>query len=69
MAVFTGNKHKGKTQKERIQEITDQLEAGVVVVFQSDAYKAYLKCMSKFHNYTEVPVHCRMILQCDGFVM
>ena len=42
----------GKTQKERIQEITEQLEAGVAAVFESDAYKAYLKCMSKFHNYS-----------------
>ena len=52
MAVFTGNEYKGKTQKERIKEITEQLEAGVVEVFESDAYKAYLKCMSKFHNYS-----------------
>ena len=52
VAVFTGNDHKGKTQKERIQEITEQLEAGVIAVFESDAYKAYLKCMSKFHNYS-----------------
>ena len=40
VAVFTGNDHKGKTQKERIQEITNQLEAGVIAVFESDAYKA-----------------------------
>lgn len=52
MAVFTGSEHKGKTQKERIKEITEQLEAGVTAVFESDAYKAYLKCMSKFHNYS-----------------
>ena len=52
MAVFTGNNYKGKSQKERIQEITEQLEAGVVAVFESNAYKAYLKCMSKFHNYS-----------------
>ena len=52
MAVFTGNEYKGKTQKERIKEITEQLEAGVVEVFESEAYKAYLKCMSKFHNYS-----------------
>ena len=52
MAVFTDNDHKGKTQKERIKEITEQLEAGVAAVFESDAYKAYLNCMSKFHNYS-----------------
>ena len=40
------------SQKERIKEITEQLEAGVTDVFESDAYKAYLKCMSKFHNYS-----------------
>ena len=39
-----------KSRKERIKEITEQLEAGVTAVFESDAYKAYLKCMSKFHN-------------------
>lgn len=40
MAVFTGNNHKGKTQKERIKEIIEQLEAGVVAVFERDAYRA-----------------------------
>ena len=32
----------GKSQKERIKEITEQLEAGVTAVFESDAYKAYI---------------------------
>ena len=41
-----------KSRKDRIKEITEQLEAGVKGVFESDAYKAYLKCMSKFHNYS-----------------
>jgi len=41
-----------KSRKERIKEITEQLEAGVKAVFESDAYKAYLNCMSKFHNYS-----------------
>ena len=41
-----------KSRKERIKEITEQLEAGVRAVFESDAYKAYLNCMSKFHNYS-----------------
>ena len=51
--VFTGNMNKNyKSQKDRIREITEQLEAGVRAVFESDAYKAYLKCMSKFHNYS-----------------
>ena len=33
-----------KTQKERIQELTNQLEAGVVEVFERDVYKACLHC-------------------------
>lgn len=42
----------GKSQKERIQEITDQLEAGIQELFESDKFKDYLTCMSKFHNYS-----------------
>ena len=30
----------------------EQLEEGVKAVFESEAYKAYLKCMSKFHYYS-----------------
>ena len=41
-----------KSQKERIKEITEKLEEGVKAVFESDTYKAYLRCMSKFHNYS-----------------
>ena len=37
----------GKSQKERIKEITEQLEAGVTAVFESDAYKA---CRYKRHE-------------------
>lgn len=42
----------GKTQKEKIREITDQLEAGVASVFESSKYKAFLECCAKFHNYS-----------------
>lgn len=41
-----------KSQKERIKEITDQLEAGIQDLFESDKFKEYLTCMSKFHNYS-----------------
>ena len=41
-----------KSQKERIKEITEKLEEGVKAVFESDRYKEYLACMSKFHNYS-----------------
>ena len=35
-----------------IRKITEQLEAGVQAVFESDNYREYLKCMSRFHNYS-----------------
>ena len=41
-----------KSQKERIRELTEKLEEGVKSVFESDRYKEYLQCMSKFHNYS-----------------
>ena len=51
--VYTGNRSQNhKSQSERIKEITEQLEEGVKAVFETDAYKAYLNCMSKFHNYS-----------------
>lgn len=51
MANRTRNPDK-KSQKERIQEITDQLEVGIQELFESDKFKDYLTCMSKFHNYS-----------------
>ena len=42
----------GKTQKEKIKEITDQLEAGVSELFKSDRFKNYLKCQAKFTAYS-----------------
>ena len=41
-----------KSQKERIKEITEKLEEGVKAVFESNRYKKYLACMSKFHSYS-----------------
>lgn len=41
-----------KPQKERIKEITDQLEAGIEDLFESEKFKEYLNCMSKFHHYS-----------------
>ena len=38
--------------KDRIKEITEQLEQGVLEVFTSDNYLKYLQVMSKFHNYS-----------------
>ena len=36
----------------RIKEITEHLEQGVQVVFESERYRDYLKAMSRFHNYS-----------------
>lgn len=41
-----------KTQRERIQELTERLEQGVKEVFESGAYENYLKVMSRFHRYS-----------------
>ena len=42
----------GQNNVERMKEITDRLEAGIQALFNSDQYAAYLKAMSKFHNYS-----------------
>lgn len=42
----------GQNNTERMKEITDRLEAGIQALFDSDQYAAYLKAMSKFHNYS-----------------
>ena len=38
--------------KEQIKEITDKLEEGIKDLFESENYINYLKCMSKFTNYS-----------------
>lgn len=38
--------------RERVKALTDKLEAGVREVFESERYTAYLKAMSKFHQYS-----------------
>ncbi len=39
-------------QNSRIDEILQQLEAGVASIYESEGYKRYLDTMSKFHNYS-----------------
>ena len=52
-------------KKERIKALTDKLESGVKEVFESEAYKEYLKTMSKFHRYSFG--NCMLIFfQCPG---
>ena len=41
-----------KTNKERLKEITDSIEVGIMGLFDSEKYKNYLRTMSKFHNYS-----------------
>ena len=41
-----------KTQYDRVKEITDQLEAGIENLFNSDQYKQWLTTMSRFHDYS-----------------
>ena len=40
-----------RTEKQKVQEITDKLEEGLKELFDSEKYKTYLSAMSKFHNY------------------
>ncbi len=40
------------SQFEKVKAITDQLEAGIQALFESDKYKEYLKTLSKFHDYS-----------------
>lgn len=39
-------------QADRVKEITDQLEAGIQNLFESDRYRQWLTTMSRFHNYS-----------------
>ncbi len=52
MSEVTPIEFTGKSQKEKVKEITDKLEQGIKELFNSDRYKEYLSAMSKFHNYS-----------------
>ena len=41
------------SEKQKVKEITDKLEAGLKELFESEKYKSYLSTMSKFHNYSK----------------
>jgi len=41
-----------RTEKQKVQEITDKLEEGLKELFESEKYKTYLSIMSKIHNYS-----------------
>lgn len=40
------------TPAERMKDITDRLEQGIMELYESERYKEYLRVMSKFHNYS-----------------
>ncbi len=40
------------SQFEKVKAITDQLEAGIQELFNSEKFKEYLRVLSKFHNYS-----------------
>ena len=37
---------------QQVREITDKLEQGITQLFESERFKAYLRTMSKFYNYS-----------------
>ena len=41
-----------QTNKDRLKEITDSIEAGIKELFQSEKYTQYLRTMSRFHHYS-----------------
>lgn len=40
------------TNKDRLKDITDSIEAGIKDLFQSEKYMKYLRIMSRFHKYS-----------------
>ena len=50
MAEKTQGKY--PSQFEKVKEITDKLEAGIKELMDSENFKEYLKCLSRFHNYS-----------------
>ena len=41
-----------KSQYDRVREITENLEAGIRGLFDSENYKSWLRTMSRFHSYS-----------------
>ena len=53
---------------ERVRKWTDKLEAGITDLFQSDQYTAYLRAISKLHQYSYGNI-LLIKLQCPHFSM
>ena len=56
-----------RTEKQKVQEITDKLEKGLKELFESEKYKTYLSTMSKFHNYSFNNTLLRLPISKIGF--
>ena len=41
-----------QSNKDRLKEITDNIEKGIQELFQSEKYRQYLRTMSRFHKYS-----------------
>ena len=37
---------------ERVAELTEKLETGIMDLYASDSYAQYISAMAKFHNYS-----------------
>ena len=49
---MSGEQKTYPSQFEKVKAITDQLEAGIQALFESDKFQQYLKTLSKFHDYS-----------------
>src|SRR5690554_3664487 len=41
-----------KKQSEKLKQVVDMMETGIKEVFESERFKDFLMCMSKFHKYS-----------------
>lgn len=49
---MSGEQKTYPSQFEKVKAITDQLEAGIQALFESEKFQQYLKTLSKFHDYS-----------------
>ena len=49
---MSGEQKTSPSQFEKVKAITDQLEAGIQALFESEKFQQYLKILSKFHDYS-----------------
>jgi len=52
MSYYRNRGPDGKSQKERIKELTDELEKGVVECYNSESFQTIIRTFSRFHNYS-----------------